>query len=144
MNYRDQIYSIMRQMHDAFDSIHIANRAHVGTYLGSPFFIRVESLFRSVTLTSAAQDISISDDPRLVELAYHVAHLQEEEIITNLKDVSFTLAAASEAKLVGGPGRAETVNDISRFLSSIYSMNGFIIVDFAIVISTSSTALINH
>lgn len=108
-NYREQIFSIMRQMHEAFESIHVANRAYVGVYLGSPFFVRVESLFRSIGHTSeTTQDTSA--DPKLVELAYHIAQLQEEVISVNLKDVSFTLMSAGDARLVGGPGRVETVN----------------------------------
>ncbi|KAH9475803.1 hypothetical protein JR316_0011363 [Psilocybe cubensis] len=49
-----------------------------------------------------------SVDPRLVELACHVAQMQEEVISANLKDASFNLMCPNDAKLVGGPERVET------------------------------------
>uniref|UniRef100_A0A8H8CIU2 Uncharacterized protein n=1 Tax=Psilocybe cubensis TaxID=181762 RepID=A0A8H8CIU2_PSICU len=108
-NYREKIFLSMQQMQEAFESIHIANRAYVAGYFLSPFFTRIEPLFRLCTVAEEhTHETPASVDPRLVELACHVAQMQEEVISANLKDASFNLMCPNDAKLVGGPERVET------------------------------------
>ncbi|KDR82341.1 hypothetical protein GALMADRAFT_237605 [Galerina marginata CBS 339.88] len=102
--YRTKLYSIMLEMHDAFSSVHLANRAFVGIYLNDWYFRRIEGLLRSMKPVpyDARKEQKISD------IAASVAASEEKRLLANLTAMSFVIDSPADVSLIAGSRRVET------------------------------------
>lgn len=106
MDYREKIYNILVQMHEAVPAIHTANCVWVTAYPDCYPIQCIEGLLRSTL------DVQDKQNSRLSELAEFYANIQESSIRSKLEAASYTLASEADACLVGGTGRPESVSDV--------------------------------
>ncbi|KDR73637.1 hypothetical protein GALMADRAFT_142100 [Galerina marginata CBS 339.88] len=102
-DYRSKIYTILLQIYEALDFAHPANRAHLNSYFNHDAIRRVESLLRSTRPLSEHAPI----DSRLTEIAKFIASVEEDRLLPNLKELSFTIKSAADVTLIAGSGRVE-------------------------------------
>jgi len=106
-SYRCKIYSIVQRMHEVLLTAHPANRSYVDEYLNHPSRNRLEALLRS---TKPLPD-GAPKDSKLIEAAELMASLQEERLMSNLREMSFVMESPADVTLVAGSGKVETVRE---------------------------------
>lgn len=105
LSYRDKIYDILIQMHELLPLIHPANQRYVDWYMDSYSMRNIEAMLRST------KDVGVDkQSPQLKELASFYADCQETALKTNLKEMSYIISSTSDANLVAGAGRVESVS----------------------------------
>ncbi|KAF5325270.1 hypothetical protein D9619_009984 [Psilocybe cf. subviscida] len=102
VDYREKIYDILVQMHEAVPAIHTANSVWVASYLDCYPIQCIEGLLRSTL------DVQDKRNSQLSELAEFYANIQQSSIKSKLEAASYKLASEADACLVGGTGRPES------------------------------------